>query len=304
MVQQRLIRFSPELYQHPSDRKALVALEKMPGLSFLLKKINEHGIDRILRIQTLGSEFKVTSRNFPKLSDILNDTCNILDINPVPELYLGAGAGRIITYVIGVEKPIIGINLEAMEWLTQEELYFLFGHELIKIKCQYINYQQIAYVMPMIKTLINNTTFGLGGIASNGLEVALQNWIVTSRFTSDRCGLLACQDLEVAIAFLMKLGGLPNEYLTLDTIDDFVEQSRSFMNNNLDTLDQVTKIFSFTEFRLPWTIMRMAELFKWVDSGEYESLLQTGKLPSETVSTTPTSELSDDSSEWDFLTSL
>jgi len=320
MTNKRFIRINPEIYQHPFDRNALTSLEKMPGLSFLMKKVNEYGIDRILRMQTLGSQFKVTPRNFPDLYNVFTETSNILDITPLPELCLAPGMGQIITYTVGVDKPIVIINLEAMEWLTNEELSFVLGNELIRIKNKYIVYQQMAQVMPTIKALISNTTLGIGGIASNGLELALMNWIVMSKFTADRAGLLACQNLEVAITALMKLGGLPAEYLTEDTINDFEDQARSFMKDHLDNISQVTKIFSFVEFRLPWVVMRMAELLKWVDSGDYQSLLDTGKLPersndallsenlseesSKESSEESSEESSDDSSEWDFLSKL
>lgn len=300
MTDKRFIRINPEIYQHPFDRKALASLEKMPGLSFLMKKVNEYGIERILRLQTLGSEFKVTPRNFPKLYNPFIETCQILDVNPPPELYLAPGQGHITTYAIGVEKPLISVNLETMEWLTNEELYFALGHELIRLKGRYMTYQQMAYVLPTIKGIISTTTLGLGAIASNGLELALLHWIVMSKFTADRAGLLACQNLEVAIATLMKIGGVPAEYLTDDTINDFEDQAREFMATNLDNIDQITKVFSFMEFRLPWVVMRMAELFKWVDSGEYQSLLDTGKLPQKTQDITSDSNPSD----WDFLSKL
>ncbi len=317
-MNKRLIRFSPKIYQHPFDAKALASLEKMPGLSLVLNKVNEYGIDRLLRTQILSSRFQVTPRNFPKLYDTFIETCEILDVNPSPELYLSPGMGRINTYSIGVEKPIVGINLEGMEWLSPEELLFAFGHELLRVKGSYINYQQIASAMPLIKELISSTTFGLGGIAVNGLEVALMNWTVMSKFTCDRAGLLACQNLDVAITALMKLGGLPEEYLKEDTIKDFEAQARTLMTLNLDNLDRVTKIFSFMDAHFTWVVMRMAELLKWVDSGDYQSLMSTGKLPekaatlSEKTEELPekaeelpeTSDSSDNPSDWDFLSTL
>ncbi|MGB3237819.1 MAG: hypothetical protein WBB29_05965 [Geitlerinemataceae cyanobacterium] len=55
MTRKKLLDLSPETYQHPFDRKALVSLEKMPGLPLLLKKINEYGIDLVLwNINFLG----------------------------------------------------------------------------------------------------------------------------------------------------------------------------------------------------------------------------------------------------------
>jgi hypothetical protein len=87
---------------------------------------------------------------------------------------------------------------------------------------------------------------------------------------------------------------------------------------NLDNLDRVTKIFSFMDAHFTWVVMRMAELLKWVDSGDYQSLISTGKLP-EKAATLPekteelpekaeelpeTSDSSDNPSDWDFLSTL
>ncbi|MCU0568407.1 MAG: M48 family metallopeptidase [Oculatellaceae cyanobacterium Prado106] len=268
-------------YQHPADQKSLASLEKMPGLPMLLKKINEYGIDRLLRLQTMGGEFRVSDRNFPKLHRAFLETCLILDVTPLPDLYLFKGTGYIQTNAIGVEKPLVSVNLEALEWLSADELLFVLGHEVARIKGKYLTYQQMALVMPLLKNLISTTTLGFGGLAANGIEVALYNWIVMSKFTCDRAGFLACQDLDVAIAALMKLGGLPGEYLNADTLDDFVTQAREFDLSTLDNLDQMTKFFSFMEYRFPWAIMRASELLKWVDSGAYRAFTQPGSLPPE-----------------------
>ncbi|QIR35776.1 M48 family metallopeptidase [Tolypothrix sp. PCC 7910] len=295
MTRKILHGLHPASYQHPFDRKALAALQKMPGLPLLLKKINEYGIDRLLRLQTLGNEFRVNPRNFPKLHNALVETCQILD-EPLPDLYLYRGTGHINTYAVGVEKPLIGVNLETLEWLEEEELLFVLGHEIARIKGKYLTYQQLAVVMPFLKNAISTTTLGFGGLAANGLEVALYNWIVMAKLTADRAGLLACQDIDVAIASLMKLGGLPGEYLTPEVTQDFMQQAREFQFQELDGLDQVTKIFSFMEYRIPWHVMRASELLKWVETGEYSQWLQSD--PSQQPQAT---EQPENVKDWDFL---
>lgn len=261
-------------YRHPLDRQALMNLEKMPGLSLLLKKINEYSIDRLVRLQVQGGDFLVDSENFPSLHHALLEAAEILDVSSVPELYLHRGTGHIAAYAIGVEQPAIGVNLEAMEWLSHQELLFLLGHELARIKGGYLAYQQLSNFMPMFKSVLSNTTFGLGGLAANGVEVALYNWIVMSKFTSDRAGFLACQNIDSAISTLMKLSGLPNEYLNKQTIDAFETQARQFNSDSLSSLDRVTKLVSFMNYQSPWGVMRASELLKWVDSGEYTQWLQ------------------------------
>ncbi|MTJ52197.1 M48 family metallopeptidase [Anabaena sp. UHCC 0253] len=294
MTRKILTGISSTAYEHPFDRKALASLQNMPGVSPLLKKVNEYGIDRLLRLQSLGSEIRVTPRNFPQLYQPFLEACQVLDIATVPELYLFRGTGHIKTYIIGVEKTIVGINLDGMEWLNYDELLFIFGYELARIKSQHIIYHQMSIVMPALKMWLSSTTLGIGGLVAGGVELALYNWVMMAKFTADRAGLLTCQDVNVATTALMKLAGLPEEYLTTDVIEDFLIQSREFAANSFDSLDQVTKILSYSESSLSWLVMRTGELLKWVDSGEYEHLIQAENLkPPET----------EEKEGWNFLTS-
>ncbi|MDM3846838.1 MAG: M48 family metallopeptidase [Aphanizomenon gracile PMC649.10] len=298
MTKKILTGLSSQTYEHPFDRKALASLQSMPGISPLLKKVNEYGIDRLLRLQSIASEIRVTPRNFPQLYQPLLEACQILDVTTIPELYLFRGTGHIQTYIIGVEKPIIGINIEAMEWLNYDELLFIFGYEIARIKSQHIIYHQIAIVMPALKMWLSSTTLGLGGLIASGVELALYNWVMMAKFTADRAGLLACQDIDIATTALMKLAGLPEEYLTAHVIEDFLIQSREFASNSVDSLDQVTKILSYSESSLSWLVMRTGELLKWVDSGEYNHVLQ-----GENVNTPKGKEEGDEKEGWNFLTS-
>ncbi|AFZ59961.1 M48 family metallopeptidase [Anabaena cylindrica FACHB-243] len=274
MTRKILTGLNSKTYEHPFDRQALGSLQKMPGISPILKKINEYSIDRLLRLQSLGSEIRVTNRNFPKLYQALAETCKILDVSPLPELYFFRGTGYIQTYVVGVDKPLIGVNLEAMEWLNPDELVYVLGSEVARIKSQHMIYHQMAIVMPALKNLLSSTTLGLGGLVASGIELALYNWVMMAKLTADRAGLLACQDINIATTALMKLAGLPDEYLNNDVIEDFLIQSREFAANSFDNLDQVTKILSYTEYRLSWIVMRTGELLKWVDSGDYDDLIR------------------------------
>ncbi|MBD2277014.1 M48 family metallopeptidase [Aphanizomenon flos-aquae] len=298
MTKKILTGLSSQAYEHPFDRKALASLQSMPGISPLLKKVNEYGIDRLLRLQSIASEIRVTPRNFPQLYQPLLEACQILDVTTIPELYLFRGTGHIQTYIIGVEKPIVGINIEAMEWLNYDELLFIFGYEIARIKSQHMIYHQISIVMPALKMWLSSTTLGLGGLIAGGVELALYNWVMMAKFTADRAGLLACQDIDIATTALMKLAGLPEEYLTPNVIEDFLIQSREFASSSVDNLDQVTKILSYSESSLSWLVMRTGELLKWVDSREYDHVLQ-----GENVNTPKEEEEGDEKEGWNFLTS-
>lgn len=306
MTKQILTGLSAKAYEHPFDRQALSALQKMPGMSPLLKKVNEFGIDRLLRLQSYGSDIKVTFRNFPQLHQSLEETCKILDVEPFPQLYLSRGMGYIHTYTIGVENPIIGISSEGIKYLNTDELIYTFGYEVSRIKGQHMIYHQMALVMPTLKNLVSSTTLGLGNLLASGLELALYNWAMMAKFTADRAGLLACQDINVAIATLLKFSGLQQEYITDIVIEDFLIQARDFATNNFSNLDKITKVLSYSELRLSWMIMRAGELLKWYESGEYERLIQQQDYRSSPGDQNEdiASDVSDTAAgDWNFLSS-
>jgi hypothetical protein len=313
MARKQLTGLSSELYEHPFDRKALASLQKMPGISLLFRKINEYGIDRLLRLQCKGCDIRVTPHNFPELHETLVEACRILDMALLPELYLFRGNGFIQAHTIGVEQPIVAINLEAMEWLSPDELLYVIGKEVGHIKSRHLLYHQTAIMLPALKTLISNSTLGIGGLATSGVELALYNWLIMAKFTADRAGLLACQDISVATTALIKIAGLPSDYLTPTVIEDFITQAREFEANNLDNFDKLTQMLSFTQHQHAWAVMRASELLKWADSGGYENLVQgkkTGDRPPpektespEIKEETQEKEAEKEAEDWDFLTS-
>ena len=281
-----------ETYEHPFDRQALISLQQMPGVSLLFKKINEYGIDRLYTFICNSNNIRVNNRNFPEIHWAFIEACKILEIEPVPELYLMHGTGFIKLLTIGVKNPIVIINIDGIKELTFEELVFVFGHELGHIKSQHLLYHQVAFILPALGKVIANSTLGIGGLITNGVELALYQWVIMAKLTSDRAGLLACQNQDVAITALIKLGGLPAEYLNSAVIEDFIEQAYNFNSDNLDNIDKITKAFSFMESTRPWAVLRMSELLKWIDAGEDIALIEGTNL-----------KVTEGVGEWGFLES-
>ncbi|MDJ0573976.1 MAG: M48 family metallopeptidase [Xenococcaceae cyanobacterium MO_234.B1] len=300
-----LTRLSPQTYEHPFDRKALISLEKMPGVSLMFNKINEYGIDRLLRFKFNGICLKVSERNFPDLYDSLVEACKILDVASIPELYLIHGTGYIKILTIGANSPMIIINIDGLEALNHEELLYVFGHELGHIKSRHLLYHQTALILPGLGKVIANSTLGLGGLATNGIELALYQWVMMAKLTCDRCGLLACQDINIATSALLKLSGLPGKYINGMVVEEFMAQARDFGNYNLDRLDKFTKMLSFMEPMHPWTTLRTAELLKWIESGEYQTLLSGENVEDieEKIGEKEEKEEIEAAGEWDFLNS-
>ena len=272
MDRKRLTGLRPQSYEHPWDKKALDALQTSKSFASLVAKLNEWGFERILRVQLTGSNLRVTADNFPEIHEKVQEAGTILDLPSIPEVYL-AGGGEINAFTAGVKKPIVVLTSAAVDLLTDDELFFVIAHELGHIKSGHVLYYQIAEFVPVLGEMVGAATLGISNLFSTGLEAMLLNWKRTSEFTADRAGLLACQDVNVAISAMMKIAGLPLKYHSSINTEDFIAQAREFESMDADTLSWLAKGLSIMGQSHPWTVMRANQFLTWIDAGEFERLL-------------------------------
>ena len=277
MERTRLRGLRPQSYEHPSDSATLDALQKQSGLEALIRKFNEFGIDRLLRVQLMGSYLRASEDCFPDLYRAVQEGCEILDVPRRPTVYIQPGG--LNAFTAGVDQPIIVFNAGLIDSMTEDELRFVVGHELGHIKSGHVLYYQVAMLLPVIGAMVGAATFGIGSLLSFPLELALVRWQRMSELTADRAGLLACQDINAATTAMIKLAGLPIKFFEKVNTEDFLAQAREFESFDSDRLDWVAKILSGLGQSHPWTVMRASELLRWVDSAAYEKLLAAPTEP-------------------------
>lgn len=263
-------------YEHELDRKALNALEGTPGLEILVRKFNEYALERLFKAQYTGSHIKVTPRNFPSVYELFAEICKVLDMPYTPDLYIKWDY-NINACTMGVKKPIVVLHSGCIDLMTENELVFIMGHELGHIKSLHVLYHQMAIVFPILGQIIGKATLGVGEILSAGLQLALLYWSRMSEFTADRAGLLACQDADAAVSAFIKMAGVPQKYYNALVVDDFINQAREFEGFDYNALDKIAKILVIMDKTHPWTVMRAAELLKWIDGPAYNEIIN--RLP-------------------------
>jgi Zn-dependent protease with chaperone function len=272
MERKALIELDSREYEHPFDKKALKALEGTPGLETLVKKFYEYGIEKILRIQCTGSYLKVTKNSFPEIDKLLQQACDILYLSEKPAVYIRKNE-NLESFATGIKAPLIILDSGCINELTDEEILFLIGRQIGHIKSQHVLYHEIGIVLPYLADIFGTLTLGLANLLSAGLRLALLHWVRMSEYTADRAGLLACQDVDVASTTLIKLAGLPSKYFDTINTEDFIEQAKEFEGYDKQLSGKMIKAGSIIFQDQPWTIMRAAEFFKWLDSGIYEKIL-------------------------------
>ena len=206
---------------------------------------------------------KVTKDNYPKIYEYLVEACRILDLQQVPELYITWGYD-INACTIGAENPIIVLNSGLIDLCDDDEILFIIGHEVGHIKSQHMLYHLMAQVINW-----GIDTIPGGSLVASGLQFALYYWSRMSEFTADRAGLMCCQDTDAMTRAFIKMAGLPIKEFNNIRPETFIQQARDFKMLDYEGMNKVVKFLSIADETHPWTVMRSAELLKWIDSGEY-----------------------------------
>jgi len=261
-----LPEISSRAWEHPADRGALVALRKLRGFDAVLKAMSGLINERAVRLELLGSAIRADERQFPALYRKLAEAAAVLDAAEVPELYVAADP-TLGAVTIGMDKPLIVVNSAMVDLLDEEEMAFVLGHELGHALSGHAVYQTLLRRLLQLSGVLNAVP--LGGLGMRMIVAALREWSRKSELSADRAGLLATQDPAVAFRAHMKLasGGHLSD---LDTTS-FFDQGREY--DESDLRDSVIKMLLIENRTHPFAVVRASELRRWVDSGDYTTIL-------------------------------
>ena len=262
-----LPEISSRAWEHPADRGALVALRKLRGFDTVLKALSGLINERAVRLALLGSAIRADERQFPVMHRQLADVAAVLDAQDVPELYVSASPFP-TALTIGMDKPLIVVNSALVELLDEDEMAFVLGHELGHAISGHAVYQTLLQRLLQLTGILNSVP--LGGLGIRLIVAALMEWSRKSELSADRAGLLATQDPAIAFRVHMKLasGGHLED---LDTTS-FFAQGREYDEAG-DLRDSVLKMLLIETRSHPFAVVRAAELRRWVDSGDYTTIL-------------------------------
>ncbi|HEX5059676.1 MAG TPA: M48 family metallopeptidase [Kofleriaceae bacterium] len=260
-----LTGISVDEFRHPLDQRATEALKKVPGLDKLIAKILEIGLERMLYIKNIGSNLRVTPKMFPRLHKSLTWATKILDV-PEPEMYVTTDP-RPNAFTFGHTKPFITLTTGLIDMMTDEEVFFVIGHEVGHIKGGHVLYMTMAYNIAAILELVGQFTLGIGALVGRGLEYALLEWVRCAELTSDRAALLCVQDLEPARSTFMKLAGGTTRLAAEIDRDEFLRQIREYEDVDHSTLDRAYKLLLTIDRTHPFAMQRAKEMETWYESG-------------------------------------
>lgn len=262
--------------RHPSDARATDALKKIPGLDKALAKILEYGVERMYYVENVASNLRVTPKMFGRLHRSLTWACKILDVAE-PELYVTVDpVPNAFTY--GHTSPFITLTSGLIDMMSDEELFFVIGHEVGHIKAGHVLYGTMARNIAAVVALIGQATLGIGALLGQGLVIALYEWYRCAELTADRAALLCAQDIEPARSTMMKLAGGTTRLAAEMDRDEFLRQVRQYEDVDRSTLDKAYKVLLTLGRTHPFAMQRAKELEAWFFEG-YADLMDRRARP-------------------------
>lgn len=256
-----------------SDKWALDKLRSLPLVPQLVSKFYEVGIDRWLYCYNMSSSIRCGPNQYPTLYGIMRESAKVMDM-PEPELYVSNNPFT-NAFAGGVERPYVTLRSSMIDTMTDEELYFIMGHELAHIKSQHVLYFSVGSLLFPLLDLLGRRTMGASDVATFALVLAFYEWSRQAEFSSDRGGLLVAQDLKVATRSLIKLAAGPSRLSHELNEDAFMEQARAYQD--ADSLDKLGKFVLFATMGKtmthPMPVHRTQELERWTQTGAYDRIL-------------------------------
>ena len=263
---------SSRAYEHPADRGALATLRMVPGFAQVLRAVSGAFAERSELLASLASSIRVGPNSYPALDRIRNECAEILDVDPVPELFIERSP-RANAMTIGLDQPFIVITTGLVEALDTESLRFTIGHEIGHALSGHALYRTM--LLRLIRLLASMSWMPVGYWGLRAIIAALMEWFRKAELSADRAGLLCVQNPEAALRFHVLLAGAVDAS-EVDT-EAFLAQAAEYESEG-DVRDSVIKLLNVMRLTHPLAAVRAAELQKWADSDGYRDIL-AGNYP-------------------------
>jgi Zn-dependent protease with chaperone function len=263
----RLEEISPRAFQHPADRAATAALQQVPYLDAVVRRLIQLGYERALRQAYLGAAVRIDQRQLPQIHALHRAAFDTLDIAELPDLYLTQyPVANAVT--IGVGQPMIVLNSELVRLLDDEGLRAVLAHEAAHVLAEHVLYQTALVILMRLGTGARLPL--LAGLPLMAMRTALLEWSRAAELSCDRAAALVARDPMVVCRTLMTLAaGEAADELSLDA---FVAQSVDYSEKG-GGVDRLSRLFLQLGLTHPLPVKRVQELLEWVREGHYDRIV-------------------------------
>ncbi len=273
MSLQETVRFeglSPKSYEHPADRAATAALRSIPLMDKVVKRLVGFGHERRLRQVLIGNAVQVSELQVPKLWARHSWAASVLDVAPVPELFV-TQTPLVNALTVGAQRPMVIIFSGLASDYSSSEVDAVLAHEMGHVLSEHYYYQTALQFLSMIVMSSSNAAGALAGLPLKAVYLVLLEVARAAELSSDRASALVVGDPLVTCQMLMRIAGGALEGMSLDA---FLAQAARYAEED-DIFARWSRAWVEASLRHPFAVKRARELTKWVNDGSYD-LVRSG----------------------------
>jgi Zn-dependent protease with chaperone function len=263
----RFEQISSKAYEHPADRAATSALGSVPLLDKVLKRLSDLGHERRLRQIVMGNAIRLSSTQIPDVWSSYVQCVSILDLEMTPDLYV-INEPNVNAMSIGAKTPIVVVNSSLIGSYSPSETQTDQAHEVGHVLSEHTYYTSALVLLQqfMQGALPRSLLFGL---PARGLYYALLEWARAAELSSDRAAAIVMGDPLAPCRVLMRLAGgaLPGM-----NFEAFLAQAAAYEDED-DLFSRHARFWTELNLTHPMAVRRVKELTEWVDSGEYQRIV-------------------------------
>jgi Zn-dependent protease with chaperone function len=257
---------SSKAYEHPADRAATAALQAIPMLDTVVRKLVEFSYERALRQSLLGNSVKLSERQLPEVWGSYQGVKRILDMPGDYDLYVSSTLNW-NALTIGSQNPMLVIGSNLLAQLGPGEQRTVIAHELGHILSDHVMY---TTALNVLLAAGGGLPMGLG-LPLRAVRAVLLEWMRAAELSCDRAATLAVRDPRIVCRALMVIaGGLSADKLDLDA---FMAQAMEYESWD-DSHDRVRRFFNEINATHANAVRRVSEVMRWVQSGEYDRIVR------------------------------
>lgn len=262
----RLDEISPRAFQHPADRAATAALEQIPYLDAVLRRLIQLGYERALRQFSLGAAVRLGDQQLPRIWALHREAFDVLDLAEVPDLYMTAFPfANAATF--GAAKPVVVVNSELIRILDEDRLRVVLAHEAAHVLADHILYRTALLILLRIG---GRSIPVLAGLPLMALRTALLEWERAAELSADRAAALVTRSPMTVCGTMMTLAA--GEAASELDLDAFVTQAIEY-SEPASGVDRLSRLFLQLGLTHPMPVRRVHELLAWVRKGEYDRIV-------------------------------
>jgi Zn-dependent protease with chaperone function len=263
----QLPEISPRAFQHPADRAATAALQQVPYLDAVVKRLIQLGYERALRQANLGASVRLGQQQLPHIWVLHREVFHVLDMPEVPDLYLTQfPMANAATF--GVGQPVVVLNSELVRLLDEDALRAVLAHEAAHILSEHVLYQTALLILLRLTSAARLPL--LAGLPLMAIRTALLEWFRAAELSCDRAAALATRDPMTVCRSLMTIAA--GEAAADLNLDAFITQAAEYSEKGRG-MDRLSRLLLQLNLTHPLPVRRVHELLAWVREGDYDHVV-------------------------------